>query len=492
MISVRKVWTVAVTEFLQAVRSKAFIIGVLLMPALGLISAVVPKFAGDEVDKLERKVAVVDETGRLYPMLSLVAEQWNAAQVAKDGTIKGPRFRLQEVKVAAGRRPDDVRVELSERVRHKDIFAFVELPKALFADVPKLRYYTDSPTFQPLPRWLEAVVGRLVIAERLRSTNVDPQTLLAVVRAVQLDRLGLMARGDDGRVAPAKVSDPIRSFVTPMVLMMLMFIIVISTASPLLNSVMEEKMTRISEVLLGSLSPFELMAGKLLGVVGVSMVLSVIYLSGAYAFAVYHGYGDAVSAMQVVWFVVYLVLAMLIYGSLFIAIGAAVERPQGRAGADDAGHDAVHVTAVHLGADPAGAGQHAGRRRVAGALRDAGADDAAPGADPGPARLADRARLRPDAGGDGFLRLGRRPHLPHRHPDAGQERDLRRDVALVARQLKRSHAALAAVPEVSGVSAPAAPPAPSRSPRRATAPTPVVPDRPAPALDAGRVARGRP
>ena len=49
------------------------------MPALGGISAIVPKFAGDEVDKLERKVAVVDETGRLYPMLSLVADQWNAA-----------------------------------------------------------------------------------------------------------------------------------------------------------------------------------------------------------------------------------------------------------------------------------------------------------------------------------------------------------------------------------------------------------------------------
>lgn len=323
MISVRKMWTVAVTEFLHAIRSKAFIIGVLLMPALGGISAIVPKFAGDEVDKLERHVAVIDETGRLYPMLSLVADQWNAAQVARDGSIKGPRFRLHEMKIAAGRSQEDVRVELSDRVRRKEIFAFVELPAALFADVPKLRYYTDSPTFQPLPRWLEEVVGRLVIAERLRNTNVDSQTMLALVREMQLDRLGLLTRSNDGRVAPARISDPIRSFVTPMVLMMLMFVIVISTASPLLNSVMEEKMTRISEVLLGSLSPFELMAGKLLGVVGVSMVLSVIYLSGAYAFAVYHGYGDAVAPMQIVWFVVYLILAMLIYGSLFIAIGAA-------------------------------------------------------------------------------------------------------------------------------------------------------------------------
>jgi len=323
MISPRKVWTVAVTEFLQAVRSKAFIIGVLLMPTLAGISAIVPKFAGDEVDKLERKVAVVDETGRLYPMLALVADQWNAAQVAKDGTIKGPRFQLHEVKVEPGRAADDVRVALSNRVRAKEIFAFVELPAGLFADVPKLRYYTDSPTFQPLPRLLEEIVGRLVIAQRLINTTLDPQTIVALVQPPQLERLDLLAREADGRVGLAKVSDPIRAFVTPMILMGLMFLIVISTASPLLNSVMEEKMTRISEVLLGSLSPFELMAGKLLGVIGVAMLLSVVYLSGAYGYAAWNGYGDAVTIAQVVWFVIYLVLAMLIYGSLFIAIGAA-------------------------------------------------------------------------------------------------------------------------------------------------------------------------
>jgi ABC-type Na+ efflux pump permease subunit len=323
MISLRKIWTVGSTEFGTAVRSKAFLIGILLVPSIGALSALVPKLAGDETDKLERKVAVVDDTGRLYPMLHLVSEQWNAAQVGKDGSVNGPRFLLEQVTPRAGEAPDAVRATLSDRVRRKEIFAFVELPKALFEDAPRIRYYTDSPTFQPLPRWLEEVVSRLVIAERLRNTNVDPQTMVALVREVQLDRLGLLSRTPDGRIAPAKASDAIRSFVTPMVLMMLMFLIVISTASPLLNSVMEEKMTRISEVMLGSVSPFELMLGKLLGVLCVAMLLSVVYLAGAYGFAVYHGYGDAVTPLQIVWFVVYLVLAMTIYGSMFMAVGAA-------------------------------------------------------------------------------------------------------------------------------------------------------------------------
>ena len=115
----------------------------------------------------------------------------------------------------------------------------------------------------------------------------------------------------------------VRTFVTPMVMMFLIFTIVISTSSPLLNSVMEEKMTRISEVLLGSVTPFQLMMGKLLGVVGVAVLLAAIYVSGAYGVAVYNGYGDAVTVGQLAWFAVYLVLAMLIYGSIFIAIGAA-------------------------------------------------------------------------------------------------------------------------------------------------------------------------
>jgi len=63
--------------------------------------------------------------------------------------------------------------------------------------------------------------------------------------------------------------------------------------------------------------------GKLVGIVGVSLLLALIYLAGAYSLALYNGYGDAVAPMQIVWFVVYLVMAMLIYGSLFIAIGAA-------------------------------------------------------------------------------------------------------------------------------------------------------------------------
>ena len=221
-----------------------------------------------------------------------------------------------------------------------------------------------------------------------------------------------------------------------MVLMMLMFLIVISTASPLLNSVMEEKMTRISEVLLGSLSPFELMAGKLLGVIGVSIVLSTIYLSGAYAFAVYHGYGDAVTIVPD-----RLVRRLPRAGDADLRLAVhrhrrRRHRSEGRAGADDA--RACCSSCRRSSSGCRSCGRRASTLAVVSSL--------VPFATP--VLMTLRMALTPaptpwqialgfvlTLADDRLLRLGRRPHLPRRHPDAGQERDVRRDVALGARRL---------------------------------------------------------
>ncbi|HEY8551061.1 MAG TPA: ABC transporter permease [Vicinamibacterales bacterium] len=317
----RKILTVAAAEFQTAVRSKGFLIGIAVMPFLILASIGVQRVAGNRIDREERRLAVIDRTERLYPLLAEAAEVWNRQQVGADGTITGPRYALEEA-AADSEDLDAVRLALSERIERKELFAFLELPPALLTGTPAVRYYTNNPTYDPLPRWIEQVVGRLVMYERLRTSNVDPETMVSLMQRVEVTTMGLLRRDAEGRVLEAQSVDMVRTFVTPFVMMLLMFTTVISTASPLLNSVMEEKMTRISEVLLGSVSPFQLMMGKLLGVVGVSLLLAGIYLGGAYGVAVHYGYGDAVSVGQVLWFATYLVLAMLIYGSLFIAVGA--------------------------------------------------------------------------------------------------------------------------------------------------------------------------
>jgi ABC-2 type transport system permease protein len=82
-------------------------------------------------------------------------------------------------------------------------------------------------------------------------------------------------------------------------------------------------MSRISEVLIASIPPMYLMAGKLLGVAAVAAVLALIYVGGGLYFLIASGYGNLIQISLVIWFVVFLLLAVLQYGSIFVAIGAA-------------------------------------------------------------------------------------------------------------------------------------------------------------------------
>jgi ABC-2 type transport system permease protein len=94
------------------------------------------------------------------------------------------------------------------------------------------------------------------------------------------------------------------------------------TTQPMLTGIIDEKMQRISEVLLGSVQPFQLMLGKLIGYVGVAVTLVGIYLLGGYLLARYYGYADLVPFHLLGWFLVFQCLAIIMYGSLYLAVGA--------------------------------------------------------------------------------------------------------------------------------------------------------------------------
>jgi ABC-type Na+ efflux pump permease subunit len=98
----------------------------------------------------------------------------------------------------------------------------------------------------------------------------------------------------------------VRTTRIPVGMMMILLFSVMSGAPQLLNSVIEEKMSRISEVLIGSITPFELMMGKLLGCVR-CRCCSHGLLVGGIAVAQHFGYGDAVHLSDMAWLLVFLI-----------------------------------------------------------------------------------------------------------------------------------------------------------------------------------------
>jgi ABC-2 type transport system permease protein len=322
----RKVLTVAVTEFLNAVRSKTFIISVLLVPAIFAASVGIQILMSRRGDVGERRFAVIDHTGKLYPVIAAASVAWNAREQAADNEPRPTYLPEEIVPDADARQLERQRLDLSGRVDRQQLFAFVEIPAAAVDERSKapMRYYSNHPGYVGLPVWVETVVNQAVLAQRLRDANLDLNLLLTLQMKVPMENFGVLHQRGNGQIVEAVAIDRMRTFLVPAVLAALMFIIIISSATPLFNSVLEEKMTRVSEVLLGSLTPFRLMLGKLCGSVAVSVVLAIVYLGGGFLLARYYHFHDVVTGPIAIWFGVFLLFAVFLYGSVFIAIGSAV------------------------------------------------------------------------------------------------------------------------------------------------------------------------
>jgi ABC-2 type transport system permease protein len=188
-----------------------------------------------------------------------------------------------------------------------------------------IRYRTNRPLEMGFSHLVQEVVTEQAQRRRGALWHLWPVDVDGLVREVPLDSTGLPQRaaGPQGPQAKPRGQEQVQAFLAPFSLLFLMFMVVLMTSTPLMQGVVEEKMQRIAEVLLGSVRPFELMLGKLLGMTAVSLTMSTVYLAGGYWAARHFGLADAFSAELLVWFLVFQVLAALMYGSLFTAVGAA-------------------------------------------------------------------------------------------------------------------------------------------------------------------------
>lgn len=328
----RKMIVVAVREYLAAVKTKAFIVSLVLMPVMMFGSIFVQVLLRDKIDTGDKHVAVVDRSGQLFDALALAAKERNEKDIfaERDGVQKQvqPRYLLEQAE-AADADPAQILLQLSNRVRASELFAFVVIANDVVdaaADPAHatIEYYSNSPTYDDVQRWVERPTNSRIRELRLLAAKLDPEVVAAATKTVPVGNLGLVSVDASGQITKAEKTNKIANFFVPTGLMMLMFMVVMIGASPLVQSVLEEKMLRIAEVLLGSVPPFQLMMGKLLGMVGVSLTIATVYLVGAYIALQQAGYAGFFPAHVIWWFVLFQALAVLMFGALFIAIGAAV------------------------------------------------------------------------------------------------------------------------------------------------------------------------
>jgi ABC-2 type transport system permease protein len=189
--------------------------------------------------------------------------------------------------------------------------------------VPPIRYYSESTSYEPLPTWLRTTLNDEITKRRFDAAGIDQALITRLNTRTPLSTFGLVERATDGSVKEAQEVDEIARMIVPFFFLFLMFMTVMTAAQQLLNAIIEEKMSKISEVLLGSVTPFQLLMGKLLGVVAVALLLTLVYFSGGMYALMSSGRWDLFNPALIGWFVVFVVCAALLYGSLFLALGSA-------------------------------------------------------------------------------------------------------------------------------------------------------------------------
>jgi ABC-2 type transport system permease protein len=318
-----RVFVIARAEFLAIVRGKAFLIGVLMMPVLIALASAFQVFAQDHADVADHRVAILDRSGVLYEALANAADVHNRDATGGDER-SGPAFLLERAEPGAGQ--GEVEVALSDRVRARELFAFIDIPASVVdadaTDTDGIRYYTETPSYTTLPDWLRTTIEREVISRRFTEAAVDASVVERLSRPVELTTFDLVSRAQDGTIHGARLVGQMDTVVVPFALIYLLFFALMSAAPQLLTAVVEEKISRVSEVLLASVSPAQLMAGKLLGVSAVTALLAVVYAAGVAWLALESGYADVIQPRLLVWFAVFLLAAVLMYGSILLAVGA--------------------------------------------------------------------------------------------------------------------------------------------------------------------------
>lgn len=329
----RRILRIARRDYVAAVFTKGFIIGLVLAPVMmlaGLIAIPVMQ----HVETPDRHLLIIDHSHSLRQAITeaALAHNGNTPGTNPGATNpqprSGPAFHLQ-FEAPRTNQLEAQRLDLADRVRAGSLHAFVEIdphvlrPRDESRDA-RIRYYSKSSVLDETRGWIEQTVNRELRRRRLLEAGLDPVHVASLTGSIPLEALTLPSRDrTTGHVQAARKEDPAASLAIPFAGVILQMLLVMMGCMPLLQGVLEEKSQRIAEVLLGCASPGELMAGKLLGGLAVTLTAMAFYFGSGLLTLAALAKSLPLPLAVLPWFILFSIIAVLMNGALALALGSA-------------------------------------------------------------------------------------------------------------------------------------------------------------------------
>ena len=346
----KRVWLVAQREFLAAVMNKGFVIGLLVMPVVvGLLIMVMPRLMRAQGSQIRGEVAVIDPTGQIVDGLRAALTPEAITKRRTDVARRALENAPAPVRDVAG---ESSNAAIEQAMGAAPALTLVQ--RAATADVQSEKRWLTGTVAESAPRHLALVVihpdavsqnakteyGGYDIYipdntdERVETTIYDAmrEALVAArVRAYNMDRAQveavmnvLRARSVTVTAGTERQTNVGFNRFLPFIFAGLLVFGILIGGQTLLTQVIEEKSSRVIEVLLSALSPLELMAGKILGLMAVSMLVLALYVGMGLLMLTSFAMLGLVDPLLIVYLIVFFLVGYLVFASVFAAIGAAV------------------------------------------------------------------------------------------------------------------------------------------------------------------------
>jgi ABC-2 type transport system permease protein len=237
-------------EYLQRVRNRWFILSTAGIPLLMIAGMAIPIIMEARSDARERVIVIVDQTGALY-----------------DDVVEGlgESFEVERVPYT-----QDVIQELDERIAEGQIGGFLLLDDETMSAGNAVFRGNEKPGTVRRMRIQRAVV-QSVLRSRLGETRSDEQGLDALLSGGDIQYVNLVEYGlADGEREAGMVAGFVGAF--------MLYMVILLYGVQVMRAVLEEKTTRIVEIIISTVKPWQLMLGKILGVGAVGLTQLAIWM----------------------------------------------------------------------------------------------------------------------------------------------------------------------------------------------------------------------
>ena len=332
-----KLLAIVKREYTQRVRSRMFIVTTVLLPVGIALFGVLPALVANIELGNPMRIVVMDSTGKLFGRLksslednkeAVVVPEANPSKPPNQFDNKNPKFFLEDAAVG-GRSQNDVKSELERRLQAKQIDAFLILPADLL-QTGKAQLYRRNTSDLFSTGQIQEALDKSVRELRLIEAHVDSKTMSELARPVIFETTRISGSGSE--------RDSGSGFALVFASGFLMYISVLLYGQVVLGAVIEEKETRIAEVLFSSVRPFTLMIGKLLGVSLVALTQLTIWGVAFGAFALYgvgilasRGIPATIPNIPIsfyIYFALFFLSGYFVYSTLYALVGSLVTTAQ--------------------------------------------------------------------------------------------------------------------------------------------------------------------